>query len=168
MLIRALILVSLFALAAAPPALAEEDKLLGRYGVWEAHKLDRDGQTTCYAIAKPKTKLPKKLNRDATYFMVSHWPARDKTAEPSVVAGYLYQDGSTTDVTVGKSKFKFFTKGDGAWLEDNQDEVRLVAAMKKGGTMVVKGTSTRGTKTTDTYHLSGLATALDKAAKACK
>jgi len=166
MLIRTLILT--LGLALATPALAEEDQLLGRYGGWEAHKLDRDGQTTCYAIAKPKTKLPKKLNRDETYFMVSHWPARDKIAEPSIVAGYLYQEGSVADVTVGKTKFRFFTKGDGAWLQENEDEVRLVAAMKKGGSMVVKGTSARGTKTTDTYHLSGLPTALDKAAKACK
>ena len=166
MLIRPLILA--FGLIAATPALAEEDQLLGRYGGWEAHKLERDGQVTCYAIARPKSKQPKKLNRDETYFMVSNWPARDKAAEPSVVAGYLYREGSTADVTVGKSKFQFFTKGDGAWLEDNKDEVRLVGVMKKGGNMVVKGTSARGTKTTDTYHLSGLPTALDKAAKACK
>ena len=167
MLIRRLIIV-LCLVVLATPALAEEDKLLGRYGAWEAHKLLRDGETTCYAISRPKSKLPKKLKRDETYFMVAHWLERDKMAEPSIVAGYAYRDGSTADVAVGKAKFQFFTKGDGAWLAEDKDETRLVAAMKKGPTMAVKGTSARGTKTTDSYSLSGFGTALDKAAKACK
>jgi hypothetical protein len=34
--------------------------------------------------------------------------------------------------------------------------------------MTVAGTSARGTKTTDSYSLSGFGPALDKAAKACK
>jgi hypothetical protein len=166
MLIRALLI--LLCLGLATPAFAEEDKLLGRSGSWEAHKLLRNNETTCYAIARPKSKLPKKLNRGETYFMVSLWPDRDKTNEPSIVAGYSYRDGSTAEVQLGKAKFAFFTKDDGAWLAETKDEVRLVAAMSKASAMVVKGTSARGTRTTDSYSLSGFRTALDKAAKACK
>jgi hypothetical protein len=166
MLIRALPF--LLCLGLASPAFAEEDKLLGRSGAWEAHKLLRDGETTCYAIARPKSSTPKKLKRDETYFMVSYWPTRDKAGEPSLVGGYSYDDGSTADVKLGKSTFRFFTKADGAWLAEAKEEVRLVGLMRKTKTMTVAGTSARGTKTTDSYSLSGFGPALDKAAKACK
>ena len=39
--------------------------------------------------------------------------------------------------------------------------------MRKGRTMVVTGTSTRGTLTTDTYSLSGFTKASRAIAKAC-
>jgi hypothetical protein len=39
--------------------------------------------------------------------------------------------------------------------------------MRAGSTMVVKGTSARGTRTTDTYSLKGVSAALDAIDKAC-
>jgi hypothetical protein len=150
------------------PAFAETDTLLSRNGDWEAHRLERDGKMTCYAIAKPNKSTPKFSKRDSAYFMITDWPDRDSKAEPSIVAGYAYREGSNVAVTVGKSKFSFFTKGDGAWLASEQDEKRLLSAMRKTGSVTVKGTSSRGTSTTDWYSLSGLSRALDKIAKACK
>ena len=44
----------------------------------------------------------------------------------------------------------------------------IVAAMKAGRQMIVRGTSTRGTLTTDTYSLSGFSAALAAIDKACK
>jgi len=149
-------------------AFAEDEALLGRFNGWEAHKLDRGGQTTCYAMAKPQKSTPKGLDRDPAYFMVTNWPDRDSRNEPSIVAGYTYRDGSNVAVTVGKTKFSFFTKGDGAWLASQADEKRLMAAMRKAGSIVVRGTSSRGTVTTDHYTLTGLTRALDKIAQACK
>jgi invasion protein IalB len=46
-------------------------------------------------------------------------------------------------------------------------ETKLIDAMKGGTTMKVQGKSARGTATTDTYSLSGLSEALDRAAKEC-
>jgi invasion associated locus B (IalB) protein len=43
-----------------------------------------------------------------------------------------------------------------------------VDAMRKGADMVVKSESARGTKTTDTYSLKGIAQALDRVADECK
>ena len=57
--------------------------------------------------------------------------------------------------------------GSGAWLASAADEPGFVAAMKAGKSLVVKGTSTRGTETTDTYSLAGATAALDAANKAC-
>ena len=43
----------------------------------------------------------------------------------------------------------------------------LVAALKRGSQLLVKGISRRGTATTDTYSLNGISAALDAAAKSC-
>ena len=54
-----------------------------------------------------------------------------------------------------------------AWLSSSDDEPGFVEAIKKGSKLVVHGTSTRGTKTTDTYSLSGVTSAMDAIDKAC-
>jgi len=54
-----------------------------------------------------------------------------------------------------------------AWLASMDDEAGFVAALKKGSKLVVTGTSTRGTKTTDTYSLAGITQAMGAIDKAC-
>jgi hypothetical protein len=44
----------------------------------------------------------------------------------------------------------------------------MLAAMKRGGSLVVKASSKRGNATTDRFSLAGIAQALDTAEKACK
>ena len=44
----------------------------------------------------------------------------------------------------------------------------VVDAMIRGARLVVKGTSSRGTKTTDTYSLKGFSAAFKAIGKACK
>jgi invasion protein IalB len=44
----------------------------------------------------------------------------------------------------------------------------MVDAMRKASDAVVKGVSAKGTETTDTFSLKGLAQALDKLAQDCK
>jgi hypothetical protein len=54
-----------------------------------------------------------------------------------------------------------------AWLASVSDEPGFVAAMEKGTKLLVHGTSTRGTKTTDTYSLAGVKQAVGAMEKAC-
>jgi len=61
-----------------------------------------------------------------------------------------------------------FTQNDGAWIKNPADEARLVDALRKGSDAVVKGTSSRGTSSTDTYPLRGLAQALDRVGQECQ
>ena len=63
--------------------------------------------------------------------------------------------------------FKLFTRGDNAWAYDFAADRAIVAAMKAGQKMTVRGTSRRGTVTTDTYSLSGFSAALAAIDKAC-
>jgi len=61
-----------------------------------------------------------------------------------------------------------YTQNDGAWIKNAAEEARMVDTMRKGGELVVKGTSARGTETTDRYSLKGLGQALDRTAQECK
>lgn len=54
-----------------------------------------------------------------------------------------------------------------AWLASMDDEAGFVAGLKAGSKLVVHGTSARGTKTTDSYSLSGVTAAMDAIDKAC-
>jgi hypothetical protein len=54
-----------------------------------------------------------------------------------------------------------------AWLASMDDESGFVAALKGGSKLIVHGTSTRGTKTSDTYSLAGVTAAMAAIDKAC-
>ncbi|MEO6012672.1 MAG: invasion associated locus B family protein [Devosia sp.] len=54
-----------------------------------------------------------------------------------------------------------------AWLASMDDEAGFVTALKGGTKLVVKGTSGKGTKTTDTYSLAGVTAAMAAIDKAC-
>ena len=71
-------------------------------------------------------------------------------------------------VAVGGANFAMYTQNDGAWIKNVADEAKLLDAMRKGADMTVRGESGRGTKTTDTYSLKGIAQALDKVAEECR
>jgi hypothetical protein len=99
--------------------------------------------------------------------MVTHRPGEARKDEVSIVAGYVYQDSSPVDVEVGAVKVRLFTEGESAWTVDKDSDRQLVQAMIRGSTMVVQGTSARGTKTKDTYSLSGFTRAYQAINQAC-
>ncbi|MBL6939765.1 MAG: hypothetical protein ISS15_04570 [Alphaproteobacteria bacterium] len=155
---------------AAIPASADTPTLLGVSRDWSAFTSGTGGSKMCYALTKPTSSKPK-AHRDPIYFLVNDWVGRRVKGEPEMVPGYQYKDGSTVTATVGGQSFTFFVQNDGgagaAWVRQRADEERLIAAMRSGSTLVVTGTSKRGTKTTDTFSLAGLGDALDKIHAAC-
>jgi invasion protein IalB len=88
--------------------------------------------------------------------------------EVSVIIGYQLKPDSEVHVEIGNNKFVMYTKADGAWISNAAEEARMVETMRKGQDIVVSGTSSRGTQSTDRYSLKGLSQALDRAAKECK
>ena len=72
---------------------------------------------------------------------------------------------------MGGASFSFVTVNAGsdgaAWIADGATEQKLIAAMRSGSNMTIKGTSKRGTNTTDTYSLSGASGALDRINQEC-
>lgn len=160
---RATLVFSLFGLLAAPAQAAN----VGQFKDWTAHAVDSPQGKVCYIVSKPQKMLPTKVNRDEVFFYITTWAGQTKIAEPSVVTGYPYQPGSTTTVSIGANTTSMFTKGDSAWVADRASERKLVKAMRAGSKMIVKGTSRRGTVTTDTYSLSGVTAGLKAVIKAC-
>jgi len=160
-----------FAGLAAAPALADTPQSLGTFQNWSAYTTGTGDQKVCYALSQPKSTSPKKAKRDPIYLLISDWPGRRAKAEPEIVPGYKYKDGSVATLQVGPAKFPFFTKndsGDGsAWVEQQADEITIVNALQGAAQATVTGTSLHGTTTKDTYSLAGLADALAKAHGAC-
>jgi len=144
---------------------------LGAFQKWSAFSSGTGDAKVCYTLSQPVSTEPKRAKRDPIFFLINDWPARKAKAEPEIVPGYLYKEGSSVTVQVGVEKFAFFTKNDGgagnAWVQAEPDEERLVAAMKANGTAVVTGQSKRGTLTHDAYSTAGLSEALDKVHQAC-
>jgi len=101
----------------------------------------------CYALSEPKEMTPKNVNRGSVFFLISTWPGREVRNEPSIVPGYQFKESTKAEVQIGMDKFTFFTKNDGmvggAWIEDPNDERKLIDTMKKGSTMTISGTSSR-------------------------
>jgi invasion protein IalB len=142
--------------------------LVGTYRDWFVYTNGAGANKVCYALSQPKQSTPRNANRDPIFFLISTFPAQKKNAQPSIVPGYPYKEDAKAEVQIGSDKFAFFTDGSTGWAEKEEDEPRMLNAMKRGSTMIVIGTSTRGTLTRDNYSLAGITAALDSVAAACK
>ena len=158
-------------LGAALPAAAEPANLLGVFGNWSAYTTGTGSSLTCYALSKPRASRPATAKRSAIYLMVSDWPSRKVKAEPQIIYGYQAKEGAAAALGVGSDKFTFFIRNNGkegsAWLQQLSENPRLVTAMQDGVSAVASGTSTKGTKTSDTYSLAGFNDAMAKVHAAC-
>ena len=156
--------------AASAQAQGDQPTLLGQYGDWGAYSATPGGKKVCFALAKPKSSKtePAGRKRDQAYVFISDRPGENVRNEVSIIIGYGFKPNSDASVEIGSNKFSMYTQNDGAWIKNAAEEARMIEAMRKGGDLVVKGTSARGTETTDRYSLKGLAQALDRTAQECK
>lgn len=161
--ISALVAVGL-GLAAASATAAQQT--LGSFQDWTAFT-DGSERRICYIGSVPKKKEGNYTVRGDTYVLATHRPGEKVFGEISVEAGYSYKPGSEVEISIDGQTFKLFTQGGNAWAYDEKADRALLDAMRAGRQMVVKGTSTRGTLTTDTYSLAGFSAALQSIDKAC-
>ncbi|HEY2011151.1 MAG TPA: hypothetical protein VGH23_19340 [Rhizomicrobium sp.] len=153
------------------PVAAEPANLLGVFGNWSAYTTGTGSSQTCYVLSKPRATRPAGTKRSASYLMISDWPSRKVKAEPQIVYGYQGKENGVAALAVGGDKFPFFIRNNGkegsSWLQQLNDNNRLIDAMHNGVSAVASGTSSRGTKTSDTYSLTGFNDALAKIHAAC-
>jgi invasion protein IalB len=154
----------------AQAAGAAQPTLLGTYGDWGAYLGNSGGRKVCFALAKPASSQtnPPNRPRDPAYMFISTRPAENVSNEVSIIIGYGFKPDADATVEIGSNKFSMYTKDDGAWIRNAAEEARMVDTMRKSGELVVKGTSARGTQTTDRYSLKGLGQALDRTTQECK
>ena len=154
------------ALLGGAPASAQSVQELGVFQDWGAYTFKEGGQTVCFMSATPQSAKGNYTRRGDVSTMVTHRPSRGSRDVVSVVAGYTYKQGSTVELDVDGQDFALYTNEGNAWADDQTDK-SLVRAMKAGVEMVIKGTSSRGTLTTDSYSLRGFTAAYDAISKAC-
>ncbi|MCV6545739.1 MAG: invasion associated locus B family protein [Cohaesibacter sp.] len=160
---------TLFALASSASFAQGSASRIQQFKDWGTYVLnDSQRGKMCFAASQPKDMEPKNVNRDPVYFFITTRPREGVREEVNVITGYPYKEGSKTSIQIGSDSFSLYTSGDGAWLENAADEARLVNAMRRGSTMVVRGTSRRGTLTIDTYSLAGITAATKKALESCR
>jgi hypothetical protein len=147
-----------------------EPTLLGQFGTWGAYTATPNGKKVCFALAKPSSSKtnPPNRPRDPAYAFVSTRPAEKVTNEVSIMIGYQLKPGSESTLEVGGGRYAMYTQGDGLWIKNAAEEERMVDAMRKAPDVVVKGVSAKGTESSDTFSLKGLAQALDRLAQDCR
>ena len=165
------------AVAAAPAAAAAaaasggaKPTLLGQYGDWGTYTASPGGKKVCFTIAKPASSetSPPGKSRNPPYMFISSRPAEKVSNEVSIIIGYPFKPNSEATVAVGSTSFALYTQQDGAWIKNAAEEGNLIAAMRAGQNAVLKGTSAKGTQSTDVFSLKGLAQALDRSDQDCK
>ena len=144
--------------------------LLGQYGDWGAYTASPGGRKICFALAKPAKGATEPANRprDPAYMFISTRPAEKVSNEVSVIVGYGQKPSADALVEIGSARYAMYTQNDGAWIKNAAEENKLIESLRKGADVVVKGESAKGTKTSDTYALKGLAQALDRVGQDCK
>lgn len=152
--------------AAASPAAAQAPDLIGAYGSWEAYSYTADSGKVCFMSAAPDTQsssVPSARRGEARVF-ITHWAGEGARNVISLQAGYPLRAKSVSFAIDGKT-FQLFSEGEKAWSAGEDDAI--AAALSKGSVLTVKGTSTRGTETKDTYSLKGSGEAYKATRKAC-
>ena len=154
----------------ALPLGGAEPTLIGQFGTWGAYTATPNGRKVCFALAKPSSSKtnPPNRPRDPAYAFVSTRPAEKVVNEVSIMIGYALKPGSECSLEVGGARYAMYTQGDGLWIKNAAEEERMVEALRKGADVTVKGVSAKGTETTDTFSLKGLAQALDRLAQDCR
>lgn len=150
-----------------PSANASEPRLIGTYGDWAAYSFMENGNKVCYMASQPKTAVGNYTSRGDIFALITHRPAEKTTDVFSYITGYPYKAGSEVTIESNGRTFKLFTQDDTAWNADAAADRALANAIRSGSKMVVKGTSKRGTLTTDTFGLSGSSKAHQTISQEC-
>jgi invasion associated locus B (IalB) protein len=157
---------------AATPSIpgAPQPTLLGQFGDWGAYTATPGGKKVCFALAKPANSqtTPPNRPRDPAYLFISSRPGEKVKDEVSIIFGYGLKPNADANIEVSGASYAMYTQQDGAWVKNAAEETRLVDAMRKSGDLTVKGTSAKGTASTDVYSLKGLAQALDRIGQECR
>ena len=160
-------IIAIAGLVGATVARAQEMPSVQRFDAWESVTASVDGKKICYMGSVPGKSEGDYRRRDKTAILISHRPEEKSFDVISVEAGYTYKQGSDVTVLIGGATFTLYTDGGYAWADDAKTDRALIENMKRGRSMVIKGISSRGTITTDTYSLVGFTAAYGAIGKAC-
>jgi Invasion associated locus B (IalB) protein len=152
---------------AAAPA-GGQAKALQAYGDWEAHAAGTGRTRVCYALSKPKSRLPANLKDVVGYLFVATRPAEKVRNEISMIMNFDLKESAEHQVVIGREQFALAAKGKNLWVKNPAEERRVIEAMKRANDLTVKGVSAKNNATTDKYSLKGFEDALERVQKECR
>lgn len=143
------------------PALARES--LGLYASWGAF---RDPLVPrCYAIAMAD---PSAMRRDYQPFAaVGTWPRRAARNQIHFRLSRKLMPGAAITLRIGEDRFALIGGGGDAWPADARANAAILAAMRSATGMTVSARDDRGGGFSNTWPLSGAASAMDAASIGC-
>jgi hypothetical protein len=148
-------------------ALAAQPERVSVSQSWSVYRLGTGAGRECFVHAGPVKSEGKYTQRGDVMVQISSRPAQRVRDEVSFTAGYTFKPGSLLEVEIDGRKFELFTHEDRAYARDAASDRALTEAMKRGRDMIARGTSSRGTLTTDRYSLAGFSRAHQGLEKAC-
>ena len=148
-------------LFAASPALARD--ALGMFGSWGAF---RDAAVPrCYAIAMA---APSAKSREfQPYADVAWWPRASVRGQIHFRLSRKLQPGAAITLLLGGQRIALTGGGADAWASDKRGDAAIIAAMRSAGEMTVSARDASGGGFSNTWDLTGAATAIDAATLAC-
>jgi len=160
---------------AAGPAFAQSAERVAAHVDWSVFVASDPKE--CYIVSPPKSSVARRdgqaaeVQRGDIRLFVAFRPGENVSNEVSFTGGYPFQDGGTVTLVIGADSFNLGPgrgdSGEWAWT-DPADDARVVAAMRRGSTATITGTSSRGTTTEDTFSLSGFTAAVEDAEARCR
>ena len=165
--IRIAALVGCLVFGSAGGAVAQDVQFMSSNRDWHTFTYTENGNPVCYMASQPISEEGNYTQRGDVFVLVTHRPAENSFDVVSFITGYTYRPESEVTVNVDGNTFSLFTFEDTAWARDEPTDRRLVEAMRAGAEMVVQGTSTRGTLTTDTYSLFGFTASHNEINQVC-
>ncbi len=148
-------------------ARADEPRLVATQGEWSAYVFEENGGKVCYMAARPKSDEGDYQKRGDIFAHITHRPGSGAKDVFSYLAGYTYKRDSRVAVKIDGKSFDLFTDGETAWAEDSATDAAMSRAIRGGSRMVVTGTSSRGTPTTDSFSLKGSSKAYEIISREC-
>lgn len=139
--------------------------MIKQFDAWGVYAYSAGGSSNCYLLTIPKEQKPSGVDHGENYFLLAPTSTKDAKYEPQAMLGYALKSGPSVSVRIGDATFRMLTKDKNAWLRDPSRAPEMIAAMRAGSEMIVKGTSWRGTETRYTFSLNGVTAALKRLAK---
>ncbi|WP_170517121.1 invasion associated locus B family protein [Ruegeria atlantica] len=132
-----------------------------------------DDPTECWSVSAPKETVNTRggrvvsVRRSDILLFVFYRPNAEVKGQVTFTGGYPFAAGSTVNLEIDGTEFELITEGEWAWPATEGEDLKVVAAMKRGTEAVLTARSERGTQTKDTFSLLGFTSAIEDAEKRC-
>ena len=147
---------------------AQEPKFLSAHKNWYVFTIKQKSSNVCFLTSKAAKSEGDYSKRGDVLFVVTHRPTETNSGVINFRTGYNFKKDTDAVIKIDNSKFLLFTQGSDGWAKESKTDKAIVKAMIRGSQMLIVGISSRGTKTTDTFSLSGFTAAFKAAIEACK